>query len=147
MSGSFEPSMMQTPRRRDSGRLRTAQFAPRLVSIQDGTAKVRERSCERRKSPPDSKARTSSCEYLEPVTDGFRMVGSDRPAPVTENASSRTPRSGLDWRYIPRNRCQKSAINYPRQPWQERARRRRHAKLSSQRAAQPFAWQRLCTSS
>ena len=59
----------------------------------------------------------------------------------------RRGRRSSDWRYIPGIRCQKSAISYPRQPWQERARRRRHAKLSSQRAAEPFAWQRLCTSS
>src|SRR5215207_9231420 len=37
-SGSSEPSMMQTPRRRESGRPPTAQFAPPPVSIQDGSA-------------------------------------------------------------------------------------------------------------
>src|SRR5437764_2417355 len=31
------------------------------------------------------------------------------------------PKCGLHWRYIPGIRCQKSAISYARQRWQERA--------------------------
>ena len=37
-AGSSEPSMMQAPRRRETGRPPTAQFAPRPVPIQDGSA-------------------------------------------------------------------------------------------------------------
>jgi hypothetical protein len=66
---------------------------------------------------------------------------------VGRESSARAPKSESDWYYVPGTRCQKSAISYARQPWQERAGCRRHAKLSSQRAARPFVQQPLCISS